>query len=130
MKPQLKKNTSLDKIVEKFKSRGFNISNDKIRGEVKIKKVRIYESEGSSFLSKKYEVDFIFEGEIYASNPESGKSEWIKSDIVNVPKVSKIKVNKFLRRRLEEKIMDIMELFSVKEVRYYGIIQLKKVIWI
>lgn len=128
MKPQLKKNTTLDKIVKKFYSRGFQFVDERVKGQVKIKKVRLYED--IIYCTRQYEVDFIFEGELMAINPDNGNLEWLKSDIVNYPNVSKIKVNKVLRRKLENRVLDIMELFGVEEVKYYGMVKLKKVIWI
>lgn len=135
MKPQLKKNTTLDKIVKKFYSRGFQFVDERIKGQLKIKKVRLYEDRtvhpgNFTFCSRQYEVDFIFEGELMAINPDNGNLEWLKSDIVNYPNVSKIKVNKVLRRKLENRVLDIMELFGVDEVKYYGMVKLKKVTWI
>lgn len=135
MKPQLKKNTTLDKIVKKFYSRGFQFVDERIKGQLKIKKVRLYEDRTEhrgnfTFCSRQYEVDFIFEGELMAINPDNGNLEWLKSDVVNNPNVSKIKVNKVLRRKLENRVLDIMELFGVEEVKYYGMVKLKKVSWI
>ena len=135
MKPQLKKNTTLDKIVKKFYSRGFQFVDERVKGQVKIKKVRLYEDQTVSgsyvnYCTRQYEVDFIFEGELMAINPDNGNLEWLKSDIVNYPNVSKIKVNKVLRRKLENRVLDIMELFGVDEVKYYGMVKLKKVTWI
>jgi len=135
MKPQLKKNTTLDKIVKKFYSRGFQFVDERIKGQLKIKKVRLYEDRtvhrgNFTFCSRQYEVDFIFEGELMAINPDNGNLEWLKSDVVNNPNVSKIKVNKVLRRKLENRVLDIMELFGVEEVKYYGMVKLKKVSWI
>ena len=135
MKPQLKKNTTLDKIVKKFYSRGFQFVDERIKGQLKIKKVRVYEDRTGhrgnfTFCSRQYEVDFIFEGELMAINPDNGNLEWLKSDVVNNPNVSKIKVNKVLRRKLENRGLDIMELFGVEEVKYYGMVKLKKVSWI
>lgn len=128
MKPQLKKNTTLDKIVKKFYSRGFQFVDERIKGQLKIKKVRLYED--IIYRTRQYEVDFIFEGELMAINPDNGNLEWLKSDVVNNPNVSKIKVNKVLRRKLENRVLDIMELFGVDEVKYYGMVKLKKVTWI
>lgn len=128
MKPRLKKNTTLDKIVKKFYSRGFQFVDERVKGQVKIKKVRLYED--IIYCTRQYEVDFIFEGELMAINPDNGNLEWLKSDIVNYPNVSKIKVNKVLRRKLENRVLDIMELFGVDEVKYYGMVKLKKVTWI
>lgn len=75
------------------------------------------------------EVDVIFEGSIYVNF--NRKKDWYSSSVMtdvfpNAGRVSKIKVNRFIRRNIFFDVKTYLKYFDI-ELPYYDLI--KKIIW-
>ena len=110
---------SITKVVKKFGNK-ISISNTYLRGTFTIKNYRKY--------SHLDEVDIIFEGEIHVNF--NRKKDWYNSSIMTNPlpnvRVSKIKVNRFIRRNMFFDVKTYLKYFDI-ELPYYDLI--KKIIW-
>lgn len=111
---------SITKVVKKFGNK-ISISNTYLRGTFTIKNYRKY--------SHLDEVDIIFEGEIHVNY--NRKKDWYNSSIMtttfpNAGRVSKIKVNRFIRRNMFFDVKTYLKYFDI-ELPYYDLI--KKIIW-
>jgi hypothetical protein len=93
---------------------------DKINGSLKVKKVRKY-NEGGPHV---YEIDIIFDGVIFA-RLDNKYSEWLTSEILVTHNISKVKVNKIIRRCAEYAIRKDIELFGINQWSFI----IKKVEW-
>lgn len=111
---------SLKTVVTKFGSE-IPVSNDRVRGVFTIKNYRKY--------SYSEEVDVEFKGEIHVR--WNRKTDWYDSSIcdkvVNKQKVSKVKLNRFLRKSLLNEVKTHLNYFDVC-LRIYS--DIKKVNWI
>lgn len=111
---------ALTQVVKKFGNQ-IPVSNNHLKGTFTIKNYRKY--------SHLEEVDVIFEGEIYVNY--NRKKDWYDSSVMthNFPnggRVSKIKVNRFIRRNIFFDIKTYLKYFDI-ELPYYDLI--KKIIW-
>jgi len=109
------------KIVKKYGNK-VSISNSYLKGDFTIKNFRTYDYA--------CEVDISFKGEILVSY--AGKKQWYSSSIMgesssNGRRVSKIKVNRFLKRNMFFEVKTYLKYFDVDLV-YYDLI--KKINWI
>lgn len=109
------------KVVKKY-GKKVSISNSYLKGDFTIKNFRTYDYA--------YEVDISFEGEILVSY--AGKKMWYGSSIMkestsNGRRVSKIKVNRFIKRNMFFEVKTHLKYFDV-DLRYYDLI--KKINWI
>ena len=125
MKKELIKDQKLNTLIQKMNRRGVMVSNSQVDGKLKIKKVRKYKTEWS-WAPFFHEVDIIFEGKIYASI--GGQSDWLSCEILSKNGISKIKLNKFFRRKLEDSVESFCELVGL-DVKSYGSIKIKNIIW-
>jgi hypothetical protein len=125
MKKELIKDQKLNTLIQKMNRRGVMVSNSHVDGKLKIKKVRKYKTEWS-WAPLFYEVDIIFEGKIYASI--GGQSDWLSCEILSQNGISKVKLNKFFRRKLEDSVESFCELVGL-DVKSYGTIKIKNIIW-
>lgn len=125
MKKELIKDQKLNTLIQKMNRRGVMVSNSHVDGKLKIKKVRKYKTEWS-WAPFFHEVDIIFEGKIYAS--VGSGSNWLSSEILSQNGISKVKLNKFFRRRLENSVESFCELVGL-DVKSYGTIKIKNIIW-
>jgi len=125
MKKELIKDQKLNTLIQKMNRRGVMVSNSHVDGKLKIKKVRKYKTEWS-WAPFFHEVDIIFEGKIYASI--GGQSDWLSCEILSKNGISKIKLNKFFRRKLEDSVESFCELVGL-DVKSYGSIKIKNIIW-
>jgi len=125
MKKELIKDQKLNTLIQKMNRRGVMVSNSQVDGKLKIKKVRKYKTEWS-WAPFFHEVDIIFEGKIYAS--VGSGSNWLSSEILSQNGISKVKLNKFFRRRLEDSVESFCELVGL-DVKSYGTIKIKNIIW-
>lgn len=108
------------KVVKKFGNK-ISVSNSYLKGTFSIKNYRQY--------THLDEVDIIFEGFIYVNY--NRKKEWYSSSVMtdvfpNGGKVSKIKVNRFIRRNIFFDVKTYLKYFDI-ELPYYDLI--KKIIW-
>ena len=125
MKKELIKDQKLNTLIQKMNRRGVMVSNSHVDGKLKIKKVRKYKTEWS-WAPFFHEVDIIFEGKIYASI--GGQSDWLSCEILSKNGISKVKLNKFFRRKLEDSVESFCELVGL-DVKSYGTIKIKNIIW-
>ena len=104
------------KMVKKFSERKFTDSSY-IRGKFIIKNWRKYQYRD--------EVDIEFIGEIYAKLVI--QSDWLKSDILTNKKhsVSKIKINRFIRKKLFFEVKTYLAYFSIDLKSYNNIVKIK-----
>ena len=105
------------KAVRKF-SKKIPISNEKIEGVFTVTGYRKY----------KYceDIDVEFYGKIFART--GFKSEWLTSDVMNSGRrISKIKVNRFIRKSLLKSIQLHMNYFGIT-IKHYS--DIKKIKWL
>lgn len=108
------------KALKKFGNK-ISVSNDSLRGTFTIKNYRKY----------KYhpEVDLIFEGEIYVTL--NRKRDWYDSSVLNKvlsngARISKVKLNRFMRKKIMFEVKTYCNYFDV-DLTSYDLI--KKIIW-
>jgi hypothetical protein len=109
----------IKKSLKKFSKREIASFNDRLRGSFTIFGFRKYQ-----FIN---EVDIEFNGEICARHNSSAVLTWFKSDIYNQNGVSKIKVNKLIKRAIFKEVKDQAAYFGIN-LRY--IEEIKKIKWI
>ena len=109
----------IKKSLKKFSKKEIASFNDRLRGSFTIVGFRKYQ-----FIN---EVDIEFNGEICARHNSSAVLTWFKSDIYNQNGVSKIKVNKLIKRAIFKEVKDQAAYFGIN-LRY--IEEIKKIKWI
>jgi len=109
----------IKKSLKKFSKKEIASFNDRLRGSFTIVGFRKYQ-----FIN---EVDIEFNGEICARHNSSAVLTWFKSDIYNRNGVSKIKVNKLIKRAIFKEVKDQAAYFGIN-LRY--IEEIKKIKWI
>jgi hypothetical protein len=109
----------IKKSLKKFSKREIASFNDRLRGSFTIVGFRKYQ-----FIN---EVDIEFNGEICARHSSLAVLTWFKSDIYNQKGVSKIKVNKLIKRAIFKEVKDQAAYFGIN-LRY--IEEIKKINWI
>lgn len=113
---------SVKKILKKHSKKQVSVNNEFMKGTFTVKTYRKYEF--------REEVDILFEGEIYAKYRRPLQPltrEWFKSDILRDRGVSKIKVNKLIKRYLFDDIQTYLAYFGIR-LRFVE--EIKKVTWI
>lgn len=117
-----KSTKATSKILRKYGNK-ISINNSNIKGTFTVKNYRKY-----NFHS---EVDIVFEGEIFVNY--LGKKTWYPSSIMDDRKfnggrrVSKIKVNRFIRKNMFFDVKTYLKYFDV-DISYYDLI--KKISWL
>ena len=105
---------TLKKIITKF-SKDISVSNKNVRGVFTVKNVRKYQF--------RTEVDVIFKGEIQARIGR--KLDWYDSGILTQEhkgyKISKIKLNRFLRKSLHKDVDINLKYYCETIKNYYDI---------
>jgi hypothetical protein len=109
----------IKKSLKKFSKREIASFNDRLRGSFTIVGFRKYQ-----FIN---EVDIEFNGEICARHSSLAVLTWFKSDIYNQKSVSKIKVNKLIKRAIFKEVKDQAAYFGIN-LRYVE--EIKKINWI
>jgi hypothetical protein len=107
------------KALKKFSKKDITLFNKKLRGSFNIVGFRKYEFND--------EVDIEFNGELFAVYYSSTGPTWFKSDIYNEKGVSKVKVNKLIKRLIFNEVKDHAAYFGIK-LRYTG--EIKKIKWV
>jgi hypothetical protein len=124
----LKKDNETKKIKKLILKNSKDIStyNDRLGGVVSISNIRFYDVE---YWNKEIEVDVVFKGKIYAQTSVLRGDEWMDSSVLTSEKykISKIKLNKFFRKRLFNEINNRLSYFNEKMIYEY---QIKKVTWV
>ncbi len=109
----------IKKSLKKFSKREIGSFNDRLKGSFTIVGFRKYQFTN--------EVDVEFNGEICARQNSSAVLTLFKSDIYNQNGVSKIKVNKLIKRAIFKEVKDQAAYFGIN-LRY--IEEIKKIKWI
>lgn len=111
--------TALRNLIKKY-SKEIPVNTDRLRGTFTIKSFRKYKYD--------IEVDVVFKGEIHAR--VGLRNEWFKSDITKPNtkyKISKVKLNRLIRKSLERDVRINLNYFS-ETLRYYS--DIKKIEWL
>lgn len=104
-------------FIKKF-STGIKVDTQKIRGHFTITSYRKY--------SCKEEVDVVFKGEIFCKIGRT-PAQWYGNEIIGIYKnISKVKLNRLLRKSLFEDVRRRCRLFSADLWTYHDI---KKIKW-
>lgn len=106
---------TLRKVLKKYNSVKL-LSREEIDGDISISSVRFY--------GPRAEIDIEFKGKIYARK-SWGKTEWIDASFL--PKASKIRVYRLIRRRVFPFLRTHLSYF---DVNLHYVEQIKKVRWV
>jgi hypothetical protein len=109
----------INKSLKKFSKREIDSFNDRLRGSFTIVGFRKYQFTN--------EVDIEFNGDLCARTNSFVDTEWFKSDIYGNKGISKIKVNKLIKRSIFNEVKDQAAYFGIN-LRY--ITEIKKINWI
>jgi hypothetical protein len=93
----------------------FTVSTKNLDGVITIKNFRKYQFRN--------EVDISFTGKIFAKTGYS--SAWHNSDILKTKNISKVKLNRFLRKSCLEEVKFRMNYFGIQIQNYYDITKIK-----
>ena len=110
---------AIKKLVKKYSKKEINSFNDRLRGSFTIVGFRKYQFTN--------EVDIEFNGEISARTNSFSNSEWFKSDIYGKKGISKIKVNKLIKRSIFKEVKAQAAYFGIN-LKYVE--EIKKINWI
>lgn len=128
MEKVLRKDIDTKKVKQTILKYSKDISTigDRHRGVFSIKNIRIYDIDNTF---KKVEVDVEFKGEIFAQISSLKGDEWYDSSILENERyrVSKIRLNKFFRKRMFNDINSRLSYFGEK-INYED--SIKKLKWI
>lgn len=110
-------NRILKSFVVKY-VKDIEVSSHTLQGTFSIKNIRFY----------KYtvEIDVLYKGKIFGRRG-GDKNNWLSSDILKEDRVSKVRVNKMIRKALLSKLESRLELFDIT-LRHYSYIKTLK--WI
>lgn len=108
----------INKLIKKFPAATVYPNNERLKGSFTITRFRKY-----GFI---HEVDIEFNGEIFARTSILDEHSWLKSDIINRKNVSKIKVNKMIKRHLLKDVRDYARYFGI-DIQW--ITNIKKITW-
>jgi hypothetical protein len=107
------------KALKKFSKKDIMLFNKRLRGSFTIGGFRKYEFTN--------EVDVEFNGELFAVYDSSTGPTWLKSDIYNKKGISKVKVNKLIKRLIFNEVKDHVAYFGIN-LRFTG--EIKKIKWV
>jgi hypothetical protein len=110
---------SIKKALKKFSGNDISLTNGTLRGSFKIKNFRKYPMH--------HEVDIEFKGELFAKTSVLDGKRWYSSEIYGQKNISKIKVNKLIKRHLLFEVRSHAAYFGI-DVRWVE--NIKKVTWI
>ena len=110
---------SIKKIIKKFSNRDICKSNTRLKGSFTITNFRKYPI--------RHEVDVEFNGELLASTSTFSPNKWFKSDILKENGISKIKVNKLIKRNIFQEVKEQAAYFGI-ELRFID--EIKKIKWL
>ena len=109
----------IKKIIKKFSNKDICSSNSRLKGSFTIKNFRKYPI--------RHEVDIEFKGELKASTGIYSGSKWHNSEILDKKGISKIKVNKLIKRNIFHEVKQQAAYFGI-EIRF--IEEIKKIKWL
>ena len=110
---------AIKKIIKKFSGDKINPTNQKLRGSFKITNFRKYPFSD--------EIDIEFKGEIFAKTSLFGRQEWLSSEIYSQKGVSKIKINRLIKRHILSEIKAHAVYFGIN-IKFTQ--NLKKITWV
>ena len=110
---------AIKKALKKFSGNDISLTNGTLRGSFKIKNFRKYPMH--------HEVDIEFNGEIFAKTSVLEGKRWYSSEIYGQKNISKIKVNKLIKRYLLVEVKSHAAYFGI-DVKWVE--SIKKVTWI
>ena len=110
---------AIKKSIKKFSERDIASFNDRLRGSFKIVGFRRYQFHD--------EVDIEFNGELFAARHSLSGRQWLGSDVYNQNGISKIKVNKLIKREIFKEVKDQAAYFGIN-LRYVE--EIKKIKWV
>jgi hypothetical protein len=110
---------AIKKALKKFSNVEISVTNGTLRGSFKIKNFRKYPMH--------HEIDVEFKGELFAKTSVLEGKKWYSSEIYGQKNISKIKVNKLIKRNLLFEVRSHAAYFGI-DVRWVE--NIKKVIWI
>ena len=90
-----------------------------------IKKIRKYDM-GNKYRPYSYQIDFVFVGKIFARIDTKGTATWLTNEILTRKDISKIKVNRKIRREIENSFRSRCGLFNISAWDF----DVKKVEWL
>jgi hypothetical protein len=112
---------AIKKIIKKFSGNKIDPTNQKLRGSFKITNFRKYPNVVYD------EIDIEFKGEIFAKTSLFGGQEWLSSEIYSQKGVSKIKINKLIKRHILSEIKAHAVYFGIN-IKFTQ--NLKKITWV
>jgi len=110
---------AIKKALKKFSGNDISLTNGTLRGSFKIKNFRKYPMH--------HEVDIEFKGELFAKTSVLEGKRWYSSEIYGQKNISKIKVNKLIKRHIRVATRSHAAYFAI-DVKWVE--SIKKVIWI
>lgn len=110
---------AIKKTIKKFSGNDISITNGILRGSFKITNFRKY--------LMHHEVDVEFKGELFAKTSVLDGKKWLSSEIYGQKNISKIKVNKLIKKHLLSEVKIHAAYFGIS-IRYLE--NLKKVTWV
>ena len=110
---------AIKKALKKFSGNDISLANGTLRGSFKIKNFRKYPMH--------HEVDIEFKGELFAKTSVLEGKRWYSSEIYGQKNISKIKVNKLIKRHLIVEVRSYAAYFGI-DVKWVE--NLKKVTWL
>jgi hypothetical protein len=110
---------AIKKLIKKFSGSDISITNGVLRGSFKIVNFRKY--------PMNHQVDIEFKGEVFAKTSVLDGKRWFSSEIYVQKNISKIKVNKLLKRNLLTEVRSHAAYFGI-DVKWVE--NIKKITWI
>ena len=109
---------TIRKVVKKFSGNKISFTNGTLRGTFKITNFRKYPMH--------HEVDIEFNGQLFAKTSVLDARKWFSSEIYTQKGVSKIKINKLIKRHLLREVKSHGAYFGI-DIKW--IENIKKVTW-
>jgi hypothetical protein len=110
---------AIKKLIKKFSGTDISFTNGTLRGSFKIVNFRKYPMH--------HEVDIEFKGEVFAKTSVLDGKRWFSSEIYGQKNISKIKVNKLIKRNLLTEVRSHAAYFGIN-VRWVE--NIKKITWL
>jgi len=110
---------AIKKLIKKFSGTDISFTNGTLRGSFKIVNFRKYYSH--------HEVDIEFKGEVFAKTSVLDGKRWFSSEIYGQKNISKIKVNKLIKKHLLSEVRSNAAYFGI-EIKW--IENIKKITWL
>jgi hypothetical protein len=110
---------AIKKTVKKFSGNDISFTNGTLRGSFKITNFRKYPMH--------HEVDVEFNGELFAKISVLEGRRWLSSEIYGQKNISKIKVNKLIKKNILSEVRTNAAYFGI-EIKWID--NIKKITWI